>query len=237
MRRAGIHSGDSITVSAGGQRFELLVAGVVRDYASDRGTILILRERYDQLVGAADPNSIALYLAEGIDPTHEVERLQSELSPDYALLIRGQRGLREQAIVVFDRTFAVANGLQGIGLAVASIGILAALLAILLERRREFATLRALGLQASGVRRLLIFESGLLATLAWAFAVVGGGSLAWVLLRIINVRSFGWSLPFGIPYGGLLLHLVLAWVAAMAATVIPWIVSQRMPIASGLREE
>lgn len=237
MRRAGIHSGDEITVEADGQRFKLRVAGVYRDYASDRGTILVFRERFEELLGARDPNSVALYLEPGIDPDAEVEALKAELSRDYALLIRGERGLREQAVVVFDRTFAVANGLQGIGIAVASIGILAALLAILLERRRELATLRALGLRHDQIGRLLVIESGLLATLAWVFALAGGGTLAWVLLRIINVRSFGWSLPIEIPFAGLAVHLGLAWVAALLATVVPWVVSRRMSIAAGLREE
>jgi putative ABC transport system permease protein len=139
--------------------------------------------------------------------------------------------------MVFDRTFAVSRALEGIGIAVAAIGILGALLAMLLERRREIATLRALALTRRQVATLLVFESTILAVLAWLLALGLGSALAWILLRVINVRSFGWSLPWAWPLEIWMWNLLFAVAAAILATLYPIVRSSRLSIATGLREE
>ena len=68
------------------------------------------------------------------------------------------------------------------------------------ERQKEIATLRALALTQRQVGALLLLESFLMSLLAWCLALGLGSALAWVLLRVINVRSFGWSLPWSWPW-------------------------------------
>jgi putative ABC transport system permease protein len=237
MRRTGLGPGDSLRIEARGGSAELRIAGVYRDYSSDRGVVLLDQDRWRQEFGNRAPNSVALYLDEGIDVEAYVDRLKRDLAGDWALLIRSNATLRAQADEVFSRTFRVAGALEVIGIAVAAIGVLAALLAMLMERSRELATLRALGLTARQLRQLMLGESLLLAGLAWAFALIAGTGLAWILLRIINLRSFGWLLPFHPPWGEWMLNLLWSLLAASLATVVPILRGRRLSVAMGLREE
>lgn len=236
-RRAGLDPGSRFTVEVDGHEEEFVVAGVYRDYSSDRGVVLLDQRTWRLVYGEQDPNSVALYLEDGVDIDDFVEALKVQLAGEWALEIRSNRALRARADEVFTRTFAVANSLEVIGIAVAAIGILAALLAMLMERGRELATLRALGLTARQLRNLLLGESILLATIAWVFALICGSGLSWILLRVINLRSFGWMLPFHLPWGDWTMNLVWSLLAAGLATVLPILRSRRLPLAQALREE
>lgn len=237
MRKHDLHPGDGFELEALGESIQLTVAGVHRDYSSDRGVVLVDRSKFEELLGAREANSVALYLRPSANVDVEVEALQRDLRGEYALLIRSNRTLREQAVVVFDRTFSVADVLERIGIAVAAVGILSALLAMLLERGREFATLRALGLGAHRLRALLWIESLLMAGISWLIALGAGSALSWILLRVINVRSFGWSLPIELPWSVWMWNLLWALLAASVACIAPMVKGGRIPLSLALRED
>jgi putative ABC transport system permease protein len=236
-RKIGKGPGDTVQLSHGDIAGTFTVAGVYRDYSSDRGAVVLDRGAFEELFGRRRPNGIALYLDPSVDVDAYVDSLQRDLSSKWSLMIRSNRTLRREALEVFDKTFAVSRALEGIGIAVAAIGILGALLAMLLERRKEIATLRALALTRAEVGRLLLTESMLIALLAWVLALGLGSGLAWILLRVINVRSFGWSLPWALPVESWMLNLAFSLLAAGLATIHPILRSRKMSIASGLREE
>lgn len=236
-RKTGLRPGDLARVVHGETSVEVMVAGVYRDYSSDRGLALLDRHAFEHLFGQRAPNGIALYLDPDVDVEQRVDELQRTLSSTWSLLIRSNRSLREEALLIFDRTFAVSKALEVIGIVVASIGILGALLAMLLERRKEMATLRALALTRGEVGRLLLLESVMMAVLAWLLALGLGTALAWILLRVINVRAFGWSLPWALPTTVWLVNLGFSLAAALLATLYPIARGRRVSIAAGLREE
>ena len=138
---------------------------------------------------------------------------------------------------MFDRTFSITRTLEVIGLGVAAIGVLGALLSMLLERGRELATLRALGLTRRQLAGLFLRESTLLAFFAWVFAVVLGAALAWIILAVINVRSFGWAIAYRIPWGAWALALVASLAAAWIATLWPLRRLAGLRVAPLLRDE
>lgn len=236
-RKLGAAAGDSITVEAAGRARSFRVAAVYREYSTDRGVVLLDRSGFEEAFGPMEPQGLALYLAPGTDPGQVLERIRRELGGRYALLVRSNAELRQQALEVFDRTFAIARSLELIGIAVAAIGILAALLAMLMERARELATLRALGLRPRQLSALLLTEGAMMAGISWLLAVGLGSALAFLLLRVINLRSFGWLLPFQADYGGWLANLGFGLLAALLATLYPLWHSRRLALATALREE
>ena len=88
--------------------------------------------------------------------------------------------LRREAVIIFDRTFAVTWALEGVAIIVAMLGAANSLLALVLDRRRELGLLRYLGAAAGQIRRMILVEAGLLgffalllgAALGWSFAAV-----------------------------------------------------------------
>jgi putative ABC transport system permease protein len=237
-RKAGIQAGDRIGVTLGAAVESLTVAGVYQDYSTESGIVLVDRAALSRRgLDLGPPRSVALYLEPGVDAEATAAAVRRTAGGELGLLVRTNPELRGRALAIFERTFAITRVLQLVSLVVAAIGILGALLAMLLERTRELATLRALGLTRGQLARLFLGESTLLAGLAWLFALVTGGLLAWILLAVINVRSFGWELPYRIPWGTWALALAASLASSWAATLWPLRRLARMDVAPLLREE
>jgi putative ABC transport system permease protein len=80
--------------------------------------------------------------------------LQEKLgTTDQPLLIRSNRDIQGFTLEIFDRTFTITNVLRLLAILVAVVGVLSALLALQLERAREFAVLRATGMTTRRNRR------------------------------------------------------------------------------------
>jgi putative ABC transport system permease protein len=212
------------------------VAGIFYDYATERGLVLMRRDVYERFWDDRGVSSLGLYVAEGADLGTVADAVRAAL-PDRSLQVTPNRALRAHALRVFDRTFAVTDALRVLAVVVAFIGVWSALLALQAERIRELATLQALGLTPGGLWRLALLETGLMGAAAGLLSMPTGLLLAVVLIHVINVRSFGWTMQL-VPEPWLFVQaLGISVVAALLAAVYPTVRLLRMPIASALRQE
>jgi putative ABC transport system permease protein len=140
-------------------------------------------------------------------------------------------------MAVFNRTFRITEVLRILSILVAFIGILTALMAVQLERRKEFAVLRALGLTRGQVSGLIMAESVMLGLIAAILAIPTGLIMAWVLTDAIQLRAFGWTMPFRIDPDPLVLTIFLGLVAALMASLYPAWQASRSDPAPQLRED
>ena len=154
-----------------------------------------------------------------------------------ALRARSNRALRELSLEVFDRTFAVTRVLRLLTIVIAAVAIISALAAIQLERAREFAVLRATGVTRRGMAGLLMGEGFLMGVAAGILSLPLGLSMSMVLVRVINRRSFGWSIDMAVNPEHLLTALALGGIAGLMAAVFPALRMTAAPPASGLRYE
>jgi putative ABC transport system permease protein len=229
--------GASITLytDRGAQAFP--VAGIYRDYSNSQGVVMMgldLYRRYwdDQAVTAA-----LIVLKPGEDLDANIRALQDALAGIQGVTVRPNQALRAEALAVFDRAFAITGALQLLAAVVAFIGVLSALLSLQLERGREFGRMRAVGLTVRQFRGLVLLETGLLGAAAGLLAMPTGLALAWVLIFIINRRSFGWTMTLHADPGIFLQALALAVIAALLAGVYPAWRMGRMATAEVLRGE
>lgn len=214
---------------------EVPVAGVFRDYASEHGRIFMDEALYLQHWPEPEVNTLALFAKDG-----NREALRRELTPlaeSFALTLTPAGAILQESMAVFDRTFRVTEVLRGLSLTVAFIGILSALMALQLERGKEYAVLRALGLTRRQIATLIGGESLLMGLLAAMVAVPTGLLMAWVLIESVQRRAFGWTLPFEIQGPLLLQTLLVGLTAAGLAAIYPaWRSAHRDP-APQLRED
>ena len=103
-------------------------------------------------------------------------------------------------------------------LVVAFIGVLSALMALQLERGKEYAVLRALGLTRRQIGGLIGGESLLMGLLAAVVALPTGGLMAWVLIQSVQRRAFGWTMPFEPDPGLLMQSVAIGLLAACGGT-------------------
>ena len=211
------------------------IAGIFADYASTRGTVRISLDVYRRLWGDERLNGISLFLVPGADVDAVTAALRTQLAGFEKIQVNPSGALRQGALDVFDRTFAITSAMQLVTTLVAFIGVLSSLLALQLEKAREMGTLRALGMSVSEMRRLTLWETGLLGASAGLLALPTGYILAWILIFIINQRSFGWTLQMQVEALPFVEAFLLAVSAALLAALYPaWRLS-RMQTASALR--
>ena len=207
------------------------------DYGSQQGTVFLSEAAYRAGWHDDGVSTAAVTLRGGVDADAFTRGLAARLPEPGQLRVQGTRGLRAEVLKVFDRAFAITTALQVLSIVVAFIGVLSALLALQLERQREFATLRATGLTRRQLGGLSFLETGLVGAVAGLLSWPAGLALALLLIYVINRRSFGWTIQVHFGPDAFVWAFLLAVGAALLAGVYPAWQLGRLPIARALREE
>ena len=240
--RLGLSVGDELELRSGSAWRRMHVAAVFRDFGSERGVAMIDRDAthrawWDQRGDAV--SSMALFAAAGVDADELVtrfERFAAEFGQ--SLSIRSNAALRNASLGVFDRTFAITGALRLLCLLVAFLGIWSSLMALQLDRRREVGILRALGALPRQIATLVLAQTGLLGLCAGVIAIPVGTTLGWLLVTVVNRRSFGWTLmETHLPAAVVVEALGLACAAALLAGAYPALRFARTATVDALREE
>lgn len=234
--RYGLALGDELTLftDAGPRPFP--VVGVAYDFDVQPALLMadgVYRANWNDTAVSA----VALFVEPGRDVDATVAELRAAFAGRGELVIRSNRGTRQSALDVFDRTFAITVALRLLATLVAFIGILSTLMSLQLERSREIGVLRATGMTRRQLWRLTLLETGLLGGVAGLVAMPTGFLLSLVLIYIINLRSFGWTLSMHLLPGDFVQAFLVALGAALLAGLYPaWRMGQTQP-ADALRME
>ena len=229
--------GDSLTLETVAGPRNFTVAGVYREYGNDRGEVLMELGQYQRWWQDEGIAALGVYLAPGTSTAQAVSALRSAVHGRQALQIRSNSDIRALSMRIFDRTFVITRVLYWLAAGVAALGLLSALLAWELERSRELALLRTLGLTPVATALLTTAQTTFMGLVALLAAVPAGVLTALVLTEVINRRAFGWQIGLHLHAAQFTQALVLALAAALAAALYPAWRSARLPLAAGLREE
>ncbi|HYB64311.1 MAG TPA: FtsX-like permease family protein, partial [Steroidobacteraceae bacterium] len=225
----------SLVTDAGAHAFA--VAGVYREYGNDRGEVLIDLSEYRRWWRDQGIAGLGLYLAPGAADQAVIDALRAAVGARQALLVRSNAAIRALSMRIFERTFVITRVLYWLAAGVAAVGLLSALLAWELERARELALLRTLGLTPAATAALVLAQTVFMGLVALLAAIPAGLLTALTLTEVINRRAFGWRIDLHLTPQQFTDALWLALAAALAAGVYPAWRSARAALASGLREE
>lgn len=239
--RLRLHEGSNVSIMTPAGPVAVSVEGVFYDYATDGGKVVIDRTKYQREWHDDRVSVFPIYLDAGADAekvrqsivTHVTGKDGMTVPP---LVIRNHE-LRKEILEIFDRSFVLTYVLEAIAVLVAVLGIINTLVTAVLERRREFATLRAIGAGTRQVERLVLWEAAYLGLIGAVLGVVGGLLLALLLIHVVNKQSFGWTIQMTVPSDVILQAVGLALTAALVAGYFPARWAARQPLVEGLREE
>ncbi len=229
-RRLKLGVGDSVEVPASGGNWRLEVVGIYADYGNPKGQIAVniaaLTRRFPEI----PLTRLGLRVAPAAVPAL-ISSLQNKFGLDGRNLV-DQATLKAESTRIFNRTFAVTAALNTFTLGVAGIALLTSLLTLGNSRLPQLAPLWAIGITR---RRLAIIE--LLKTMSVALittllALPLGLLVAWCLIAVVNVKAFGWRLPFHVFPLQLLELVGVAMAASLLAALIPVIKLARMQPAN-----
>lgn len=229
--RRALTNGDEVDLVTDSGAGSFQVLGVFYDYGSEQGTVMMARELFDRFYSDRGITSLGLFLDEQTDSEAVVSELIALVPQGRAVLVRTNDRLRAASLDVFDRTFRVTAVLRLLAFIVAFVGMLSALMALQLERAREIAVLRAIGLTPQEVRKLVVTQTGLMGLISGFQAIPMGLILSLVMIFVVNKRSFGWTLSMQVGPDVLVQAIALAVVAALLAGFYPaWIMARTSPV-------
>ena len=225
----------ALMTDKGPRRFPVLA--IYYNYTSDAGSIMMGRSLYRANWDDPRISSVALFIDDDRDIGSTVEALQKTLRGRQDVLIQSSRSLRVAALKVFERTFTITAALQLLATVVAFIGVLSTLMSLQLERTRELGMLRATGMTTGQMWRLTFLETGIMGAVAGLLALPVGWVLAWMLIHVINVMSFGWSMEMTVSPGLFAEAFAVSLAAALLAGIYPAYRLSGMNIPEAIRQE
>jgi len=230
-RRFGYGKGDTLELPVESATQEVEITGVYAEYGNEAGTILVGREFTSRWFQDDRISQMAIYTEAGADAEAVLETISAEFP---GVMARTNEKLRTESIRIFHQTFAVTYALEAIAVIIAVSGLGLALAGLLLERRNELATLRALGSTRRGIAMASMWEGLGLALVGLAGGFVLSFFLGWVLIHVINPQSFGWTLSYRVPW---LSFAALALITLATAALVSWTVGYRNANLKSDREE
>lgn len=239
--KLGVEEGATLEVMTPSGARQFPVVAVFYDYSTDGGKLLMDRALYQSLWHDDLVTVFPVYLRDETDldgvRTRMTTLLSASANGGLPPLVISNVELRKEILEIFDRTFLLTYVLEAIAVVIAMLGIVNTLITSVLERRREFSTLRAIGGSSTQIRQLVLWEAAYLGAIGIVLGLIGGGVLSLLLIKVINRQSFGWTIQMIVPTGSLIQALFLAVVATLVAGYFPARWAARQPIVEGLREE
>jgi putative ABC transport system permease protein len=229
-RRLNLGLGDHIEVPAPGGSWTLEIVGIYADYGNPKGQITVNIAALLRRFPAIPQTRFGLRVAPS-----EIPALMSALQGKFGLDARSlldQATLKAESRRIFNRTFAVTAALNAFTLGVAGIALLTSLLTLGNSRLPQLAPLWAIGITRRRLAAIELLKTLSVALITTLLALPLGLVVAWCLIAVVNVKAFGWRLPFHVFPLQLIELVAVAMLAALAAALPPALKLARMQPAS-----
>jgi putative ABC transport system permease protein len=213
--RMDLHKGDIIELDTPTGPLALPIVGVVTDYASDRGSVIVNRRLVVERWQDRAVNRILVRVAPGsVDSVRA--RIAERFAGRYLLKILSLREILSYHDEMIGRAFAFTKAIQLLVIIVTIAGILDLLVSAIVERRRELGLWRVIGADERSVRRSVIIESATIGGLGVTLGVAVGMVTAWIWIQFNFRHLLGYYLEQHFAVLSTLWYVVLV----MAMTVV-----------------
>jgi putative ABC transport system permease protein len=225
------------------------VAGIFRDFFMGGGRVVVSRSIMKTFWGHDDITAMQIFVR-GTSPEGKeavISRVMQKLrsfettnggdNNPPLLRIRSGLDIKQSILAAFDKTFLITSALQVLTAIVALTGIINSVMALILERARELGILRACGALPSQVRTLVLWECAASGFLAGLLALPLGIFLSWVLVYVVNYRSFGWTYDMQLSVATMIQAVAFSGMAALVAGLVPAFRAGGVDIGKALRTE
>lgn len=215
----GVGVGDTVAVelASGGPR-RLTVAGTYGD-STYAGNYLVDLDLFAEGYPTTDLDQMAFVSrAPGVTPASARRAIEGVLAEQPQIRLEDRAGFEADQQAQLDSVLVAVNGLLGLALVIALLGIANTLALSVLERTREIGLLRAVGMLRRQVRAMILDESVMISIFGAVLGVVVGalfGVAATAALpdSIVTVTA--------VPFGTIAVVVLAAAVCGVVAGVLP----------------
>jgi len=225
-RRMNLAIGQNITVPTPSGPWTMQVVAIYADYGNPKGQLAV---NVDALLRQF-PDSPQTRMGLRVAPEHVpivIDAIRGRFGLDGRNLA-DQASVKKESLGIFNRTFAVTSALNAFTLGVAGVALLTSLLTLSNSRLPQLAPLWAIGLTRRRLAGIELLKTMCVALITSLLALPLGLLVAWCLIAIVNVKAFGWRLPFYVFPLQLIELLGVAMLAALLASLLPILKLLRM---------
>ena len=215
--------GDTVEIPSPSGLLHLPVVGIVTDYLNQSGSMFVdytaiyLRYWNDPTV-----DIYKVYAKQGASADELKQRVQARFSEHRRIFVGLNREVKARVMSNTKQWLGMSYMQIAVAIVVAVLGIANTILVSVTDRRREFATLRAVGAFRNNVRLSVCLESATIAVIGVILGVAFGAIDLTFELEVMRRDYAGLTLVYVFPVG---LALVLgaamicaAWISALAAS-------------------
>ncbi|MGW8529681.1 MULTISPECIES: ABC transporter permease [Nocardiopsidaceae] len=212
----GLGVGDTLTLPSPDGEVDLEVAAVLADAQTLRGAVVSPEDFATLFPDTTDSEMVYVRAAEGADASEVRDAVYTAVDDHPTMQVMSVAEMKNQFSDMMDIAFYTIAAMLGLAIVIAVFGISNTMALSVLERTRESALLRALGLAKGQLRRMLGVEAVLL-------CLIGAG------IGIVLGVVFGWAagaatLPdmvLTVPAGQIAVFIAVAVLAGLLASVLP----------------
>ncbi len=227
LAMSGLEPGDTLPVHGPGGNADLRVVELAVGYS-----VAVNEQDLARLGGdTVEPGAVLVRLADDADVARAMSGIQEVADAD-GLALSGAAMERALITQVLDVLVLVTTGLLGVAVVIAVVGIANTLSLSVVERHREHALLRGLGLTRGQMRGMLLTEGVLLAVVSAGLGLLLG--VGYAVLGIQTLLPEGTPVQLAVPWGTVGLIVGVALVAGALASVLPARKAARVSPAEGL---
>lgn len=219
--RAGLGVGQTVSMPTPDGAMDFRIAAVVQDFTSDQGFVLTDRRWYMQAYDDPLTDTFHLQLKPGADPVKVRDAVRARLKDVPQIRVSTQEELLGQVRAVMQSAFAVTKALELIAVLIAVFGIINTMTAQVLDRRRVFGLLRAVGATGRQVAMLVVLEAVALGVSAVLLGAGAGLVFGRIFTEEVIAGQTTWQIPLLFPTGPLIEASVLAVLVAGLAGLWP----------------
>lgn len=235
--RFAVNAGERIELNSPNGPVAFDVAGVVPDYVSDRGSVIMSRALLDEHWHDSSVNRFLVSVNPDIGIDTVRDNIRARIGGDFALKILSTGELLKYHTDQIDRAFAVMNSVQLLIIIVTIAGIFDLLISRILERRRELAIWQAIGASPADVRNSVIIESVSIGLIGVALGIAVGAITSWLWVSIHFRELLGYYIDFHFATGAMIWYVLLVVITTFVAGHAAAIRATRLNVLESIRAE
>jgi putative ABC transport system permease protein len=232
-----IKVGDMFEIAATVSPLRLPVAGIVRDYSNQLGTVFVDRRVYAKHFNDDTIDIFRIYLKPGASPEEARKSIQDRLGGQRRLFVLLNHEVRTYILNAVNQWLGMTYLQVFVALIVGILGIINTLTVSISDRRRELGVLRAVGGLRAQIRGTVWLESLAIGAIALLLGIGTGALFLYYELEAIGQDIAGTPLTYEFPFGitAILLPVILA--ASVISAILPGETAVRSSLVEALEYE
>ena len=213
-RLRGGRLNEVLEIPAPGGIVRLPIAGIVRDFSDQQGSLLMSRDLFKRAWNDDSINIVRIYLAPGVNEADVRQRILDQFGRTQRLFVLTNGEVRRYITRITDQWFGLTYVQIAVAVLVAMLGIVNALTVSITDRRRELGVLQAVGGLRQQIRHTVWMEAAAIGFIGLVLGLALGAVELYYALGIAQRDMIGIEIGYSYP---LTIALALAPVILMAA--------------------